>query len=53
MYRKPIKNAFSDNQDDSDSSIEKDKIGTTPLPPKPAKAKSVLQQAQEEMRWTR
>ena len=53
QYRKPIKNAFSDDDEDSDSSIEPSKIGTTPLPPKPSKAKTVLQQAQEEMKWTR
>lgn len=53
QYRKPIKNAFSDDDEDSDSSIEPSKIGTTPLPPKPSKAKTILQQAQEEMKWTR
>ena len=46
MYRKPIKNTFSDDNSDSDSSVEAAKIGTTPLPPKPSKPKSVLQQAQ-------
>ena len=53
QYRKPIRNAYSDQDSDSDSSVEPSKLGTTPLPPKPAKPKTVLQQAQEEMRWTR
>ena len=53
QYRKPIKNAFSDDDEDSDSSIQPSKIGTTPLPPKPMKAKTVLQQAQDEMIWTK
>ena len=53
QYRKPIKNAFSDDDEDSDSSIQPSKIGTTPLPPKPTKPKTVLQQAQQQMKWTR
>lgn len=53
QYRKPIKNAFSDNESSSDSDIEPSKKGTTPLPPKPAKSKTLLQQTQEEIKWTR
>jgi len=53
QYRKPIKNAFSDDDSDSEDSVNPSKLGTTPLPPKPSKPKTVLQQAQEEMRWTR
>ena len=53
QYRKPIKNAFSDDESSSDSDIEPSKLGTTPLPPKPLKSKTILQQAQEEIKWTR
>lgn len=44
-YRKPLKNAYSDDSS-SESSLEPGK-GVVLLPPKPAKTKSVLQQAQE------
>ena len=51
QYRKPIKNAFSD-EDDSDSDLEANYTSSSPFPPKPPQqTRTVLQQVQEEMKW--
>ena len=50
-FRKPIRDPFSDQDDDSDSDIEYQSKVATVLPPKPPKTKTLLQTAQEGIKW--
>ena len=51
QFRKPIRDPFSDESDDSDLGQGNYQSTGTPFPPKPPQQKSVLQQLQGSIKW--
>ena len=51
QYKKPIRDPFSDDSDDSDLGGGNYQSTGTPFPPKPPQQKSALQQLQGSIKW--